>query len=61
MKDEMPLWIILFIGLVMGFLVGHWVGVVTEGNKRKAQAIDHGAAHFDTKTGNFTWNNEVKP
>ncbi len=24
----------------------------------KSEAVDHGAAHYDTKTAHFTWNDE---
>lgn len=46
--------IIFFVGALFGFGIG---SLNTETNM-KQEAIQHQAAHYDTRTGAFTWNNE---
>lgn len=49
--------------LIMGacFIVGLCTGmnIIITFSVPKWQAIQHGAAHYDAKTAEFTWNDEV--
>lgn len=52
----------LFIALsVLGFAFGALGGMmmVISGRHTEQVIVDHQCAHYDTKTGNFVWNNEV--
>ncbi len=50
-----------------GFLVGLFLGAVGVGilaakaTEPHADIIAHHAAHYDTTSGKFTWNDEVTP
>ena len=55
--DNLP---IIFIGVFIGFLVGFFVGGELINHEFKIGAIRHHAAHYDTNTGNFTWNHEAE-
>lgn len=56
-ENEAKAW--LAIGCCMlVFLIGFAAGAKT----RENDALKHNAAHYDAKTGDFTWNNpEVEP
>lgn len=43
-----------------GLIVGMLIGVTLRKDMAESAAIEHGAAHYDSKTAKFTWNNEVK-
>lgn len=48
-------------GFVIGALVvGEIVGCATR-EGWKSDAIEHNAAHYDTKTGEFKWNDTKEP
>jgi hypothetical protein len=60
MKTEKKLdilWVIM--GLFMLF-TGFWAGAKFMTIVFRREAIEHGAAHHDPKTGEFTWNEERK-
>jgi hypothetical protein len=44
------------VGVTIGLFIGS-SGVAKDGEKA---AIQHGAAHYDPKSGEFTWNDEGK-
>lgn len=61
-KEDKYFW----IGLGVGFLAGAFiafmmtVGIASDELGRfKKKCVENGAAHYDTKTGVFTWKNEV--
>jgi len=61
MNDKVPLFIAF---VVLGFGVGICSGIMMVINGRHSEQVivDHQCAHYDTKTGNFVWNDEmVKP
>ena len=47
--------IFALIGSIFGALLDRCVH-----DKYREEAIKHGAAHYDQKTGKFTWNDERK-
>jgi len=46
----------ILLGIVIGILIG---ATGNEGDFHR-EAIRHHAAHYDTNTGNFTWNHEAE-
>jgi hypothetical protein len=50
----------LLIVSVLAALAGFCFGVSFGTSMVKAHAVKHGAAHYDAKTGSFTWNDDVK-
>ena len=53
------------VAMLLGAFLGFILGAIILGNSCAKQyrdkAIENNAAHYDLKTGDFTWNNEVKP
>lgn len=52
-------------GVILGFIVGATlVGNIVscaDITEWQATAIEHNAAHYDTKTGEFKWNDDKEP
>ncbi len=61
MNDNASIMAALFAGIVIGFIVGLLVFPPLVNNTWEAAVIKHDAAHYDPKTGAFTWNAEAKP
>ncbi len=53
--------IAIVILMTLVFVCGVWAGISDCYDKWQSEAIKHGAAHYDAKTGAFTWNTEVEP
>lgn len=50
--------------LAVGWMFGMLTALVIDacyGGQSNKQIIQHACAHYDAKTGAFTWNDEVKP
>ncbi len=45
-------------GLILGFILGVFVGSIVVTNVQHKLAIRHGAAHYSTTTAAFIWNDE---
>lgn len=50
----------VLICLIFVFFIGIFIGRITHGAGHD-EAIKHGAAHYDSKNGEFRWNDEAKP
>lgn len=67
MTDDRPLsfgdgfYIGLFVGIVALLALMFFTGAMTEASDMRQAAIDHNAAHYDSKTGKWQWNEELKP
>jgi len=49
------------LGMFIGAGIALTVCTFTFNSAYEREAIKHNAAHYDAKTGAFTWNDEVKP
>ena len=47
----------LVLSALLAFILGGWIGTSLAAAVYRREAIQSGAAHYDTKTGVFTWNN----
>ena len=45
-------------GFVFGFFIGVCVAGPSVGERFRTEAIEHGAAHYDTVTGEWRWNDD---
>lgn len=53
---------LLVIFMIIGALVlGVMIGIQVTQENTKIQAIHHHAAHYDSQTGKFQWNDETLP
>lgn len=52
-------WPIFFMILVI-LIIGFCIGSFATASGTASIAIKNNCAHYDSKTGDFTWNNEVK-
>lgn len=48
-----------FFLMLIAFIGGLFAGDVGGGVRVQQQAIEHNAAHYDPRTGAFTWNEEA--
>ena len=46
------------LGVIIGCVLGIAIGLALNNGDWRQSAIEHNAAHYDAKTGEFTWNQE---
>ena len=56
-SDDEIIWILVAAAILLA--VGFSLGVYKERSHLEQEAIAHHVAHFDGKTGTYTWNDEV--
>ncbi len=56
MRDPTVITIVSMFACVIGLNIG----IALERSSFKAEAIEHGAAHYDEKTAKFTWKEKQK-
>lgn len=49
----------MLIGLAIGVVVGVFAGCMATESRNNADAIKHHAAHYDSVTGEFKWNDPL--
>lgn len=44
---------------MVGLAIGIVIGSIATSSQANSDAVAHNAAHYDSKTGKFTWNDEI--
>jgi hypothetical protein len=60
MSDDLKILVGFALAGVICTLLGVLCATSKVENEWKKKAIQHGAAHYDSKSGEFTWNDERK-